>query len=236
MLCSVLVHAAASACGTGCRCIESVRSREAAALTRLRSMRFICGHKLYRESIYYFYFLFVKYSGLRVTRLVTARSYCAPRCPVIDARPQIKLLLLSTPNSRRGGPPICNLSLSFDSQFELLGPSTSIMPPRRPIRTRRVAGPWRSPRSPPSRSCFAVWKSTSASGATILWTLSHFLTMTRPCWLRRAVRDPHRHAIEQASRRWRGGRRDGSARTRRKILISTQVDPSEADQGYDRRR
>ena len=32
-----------------------------------------------------------------------------------------------------------------------------------------------------------VWKSTSASGA-------------------------HRHAIEQASRRWRGGRRDGSAR------------------------
>ena len=29
--------------------------------------------------------------------------------------------------------------------------------------------------------------------------------------------------IEQASRRWRGGRRDDSARTRRKILISTQV-------------
>ena len=35
----------------------------------------------------------------------------------------------------------------------------------------------------------------------------------------------HRHAIEQASRRWRGGRRDDSARTRRKILISTQVTP-----------
>jgi hypothetical protein len=31
------------------------------------------------------------------------------------------------------------------------------------------------------------------------------------------------HTIEQASRRWRGGRRDGSARTRRTILISTQV-------------
>ena len=31
------------------------------------------------------------------------------------------------------------------------------------------------------------------------------------------------HAIEQASRRWRGGGRDDSARTRRKILISTQV-------------
>ena len=43
-------------------------------------------------------------------------------------------------------------------------------------------------------------------------------------WLRRAARTRHRHAIiEQASRRWRGGRRDNSARTRRGILISTQV-------------
>ena len=42
--------------------------------------------------------------------------------------------------------------------------------------------------------------------------------------LARAARNRHRHAIEQASRRWRGGRRDDSARTRRKILISTQVD------------
>ena len=48
-----------------------------------------------------------------------------------------------------------------------------------------------------------VWKSTSASGA-------------RPRWLRRAVRNRHRHAIEQASRRWRGDRRDNSARTHRK--------------------
>ena len=47
--------------------------------------------------------------------------------------------------------------------------------------------------------------------------------MTRPCRLRRAVTNRHRQAIEQASHRWRGGRRDGSARTRRKILISTQV-------------
>ena len=46
--------------------------------------------------------------------------------------------------------------------------------------------------------------------------------MTQPCWLRRAVRNRHRHAIEQAPRRWRGGRRGGSGRTRRKILISTQ--------------
>ena len=37
-----------------------------------------------------------------------------------------------------------------------------------------------------------------------------------------AVMNWHRNAIEQASRRWRGGRRDESARTRRKILISTQ--------------
>jgi hypothetical protein len=47
--------------------------------------------------------------------------------------------------------------------------------------------------------------------------------MTRPSWLGRATRNRHRHAIEQASHRWRGGRRDDSARTRRKILISTQV-------------
>ena len=70
----------------------------------------------------------------------------------------------------------------------------------------------RAPPSPP------VWKSTSASGA-----LSRFSAMTRPSWLGRAARNRHRHAIEQASRRWRGGRRGDSARTRRKILISTQV-------------
>ena len=33
----------------------------------------------------------------------------------------------------------------------------------------------------------------------------------------------HRHAIEQVSRRWLGGRRDDSARTRCQILISTQA-------------
>ena len=38
----------------------------------------------------------------------------------------------------------------------------------------------------------------------------------------------HRHAVEQASRRWRGGRRDDSARTRRKILIFTQVASDDA--------
>ena len=46
--------------------------------------------------------------------------------------------------------------------------------------------------------------------------------MTRPTWLGRAARNRHCHAIEQASCRWRGGRRDDSA-PRREILISTQV-------------
>ena len=69
----------------------------------------------------------------------------------------------------------------------------------------------------PSRLCAEerrVDKSTSASGAPDNSSLSHFSAMTRPSWLGRAVRNRHRHAIEQASRRWRGGRRDDSARTR----------------------
>ena len=69
----------------------------------------------------------------------------------------------------------------------------------------------------------SVWKSTSASGAPDNSSLSHFLAMTRPSWFGRAVRNRHRHAIEQASRRWRGGRRGDSGRTRRKILISAQA-------------
>ena len=32
----------------------------------------------------------------------------------------------------------------------------------------------------------------------------YFSAKMRPCWLRRVVRNQHRHAIEQASRRWRG--------------------------------
>ena len=57
----------------------------------------------------------------------------------------------------------------------------------------------------------AVWKSTSASGAPDNSSLSHFSAMTRPTWLGRAARNRHRHAIEPASRRWRGGRRDDSS-------------------------
>ena len=41
--------------------------------------------------------------------------------------------------------------------------------------------------------------------------------------MHRQAIDATSHAIEQASRRWRGGRRCDSARTGRKILISTQV-------------
>ena len=47
--------------------------------------------------------------------------------------------------------------------------------------------------------------------------INHFSAMTWPRWLRRAVRSRHRHAIEQVSRRWRGGRRGDSGRTRREI-------------------
>ena len=76
--------------------------------------------------------------------------------------------------------------------------------------------------APGRLTSIAVWKSTSASGAPDNSSLSHFSAMTLPCWLRRAVRNRHRHAVEQASCRWRGGRRGDSGRTRRKILISTQ--------------
>ena len=67
-----------------------------------------------------------------------------------------------------------------------------------------------------------VWKSTGASGAPDNYSLSHLSAMTRPSWLGRAVRNRHRHTIEQASCPWRGGRVDDSTRTLRKILISTQ--------------
>jgi len=77
----------------------------------------------------------------------------------------------------------------------------------------------------------AVWKSTSASDAPDNSPLSQFSAMTRPSWFGRAARNRHRHAIEQASRRWRGGRRDDSARTRRKILISTQARRTKEDGG-----
>ena len=42
---------------------------------------------------------------------------------------------------------------------------------------------------------------------------SHCAAMTWPSWLDRTARNRHRHAIGQASRRWRGGRRDDSTRS-----------------------
>ena len=66
-----------------------------------------------------------------------------------------------------------------------------------------------------------VWNQP-VSGAPDNSSLSHFSATTRPSWLRRAIRNRHRHAIEQATRRWRGGRRGDSARTSREVLISTQ--------------
>ena len=56
-----------------------------------------------------------------------------------------------------------------------------------------------------------VWKSASAPGAPDNSSQSHFTAMTRLCWLRRVVTNRHRHAIEQASRRWHGCRREDSA-------------------------
>ena len=64
----------------------------------------------------------------------------------------------------------------------------------------------------------AVRKSTNVSGGSFICDNAAPLTESES-----AVRGPHRHAIEQASRRWRGGRRDDSARRRRKILISSQA-------------
>ena len=45
----------------------------------------------------------------------------------------------------------------------------------------------------------------SVPGAPDISSLSHLSAMTRPCWLGRAARNRHRHAIEQAWHRWRGG-------------------------------
>ena len=52
-------------------------------------------------------------------------------------------------------------------------------------------------------------------------SFSHFSAMTWPRWLCRLVRNRYRHAIEQASRRWRGGRRGDSGRTRRTFDFHT---------------
>jgi hypothetical protein len=89
----------------------------------------------------------------------------------------------------------------------LYRPNPTQVAPTVDRKKKKTRQPWVS-RFPASGSaCSArrrwsrsVWKSTSVSGA----------------------RGTGIDAIEQASRRWRGGRRDDSARTRRKLLIPTQ--------------
>ena len=57
----------------------------------------------------------------------------------------------------------------------------------------------------PASTCAEI---NQCVGRTRQFFTKSFSAMTRPCWLRRAVRNEHRQAIEQASRRWRGGRRE----------------------------
>ena len=63
---------------------------------------------------------------------------------------------------------------------------------------------------------------------------SYFSTMTRLCWLRRAVRNRHRHAVEQASRRWRGGHDWAVGGGAPRHLISTQNSTTGPAQRFDR--
>ena len=56
--------------------------------------------------------------------------------------------------------------------------------------------------------------------------------MTWPRWLRRVVRNRHRYAIEQASRRWRGGQRAvNSISTQVESLLTLQLVDGIADDG-----
>ena len=55
------------------------------------------------------------------------------------------------------------------------------------------------------RPVLACVETNQCGGCTRHPSLS-WLAMTRPSWLGRAARNRHRHAVEQASRRWRGGR------------------------------
>ena len=48
---------------------------------------------------------------------------------------------------------------------------------------------------------WTVWEIDPCVGCNS--SRSHFSATMLPCWLRRAARNRHRHAIEQASRRWR---------------------------------
>jgi len=81
---------------------------------------------------------------------------------------------------------------------------------------RRADQPWVSP-SPASGSACSARRRCAYLWSDSMVTFGVEIKQCVGC-----TRNRHRHAIEQASRRWRGGRRDDSTRTRRKILISTQ--------------
>ena len=89
-------------------------------------------------------------------------------------------------------------------------------PPPRTAKRHRRQRPWPSSRSTSARCRSSSSTPTRASSRT---RSSNYLCGNQPVrhLHGRAVRNRYRHAIEQASRRWRGGRRDDSARTRRKI-------------------
>ena len=63
--------------------------------------------------------------------------------------------------------------------------------------------------------------------------MCHFSAPTWPRWLRRALRNRHLHAIEQASRRWRGGRRGDSAIQEERAVnlfhAGSHIEPEEED-------
>ena len=111
--------------------------------------------------------------------------------------------------ARSAGAPVVFLNSQLSERYSLGGPLTT---------SRRS-----TTSSPSPRALFTG--PTPAAGASLRGnqpvcrvhnsSRSHFTAMTQPCWLRRVVRNRHRHAIEQVSRRWRGGRRDDAARTRR---------------------
>ena len=101
------------------------------------------------------------------------------------------------------------------------------VPPAQPTTSTRWVGSivWRGPSRPDRSSAFCTAGPRTLHRARPAETtcveinqcvgctssLSHFSAMARPSWLGRAARNRHRHAIEQAPRRWRGGRREDSA-------------------------
>ena len=100
-------------------------------------------------------------------------------------------------------------SRSFDEQLELerYAEEDDLGDPSSPIANHLSRVTYDEVKEEPDEESYAaVWKSTSFGCIDDAAALAPS-----------SGRNRHRHAIEQASRRWRGGRRDDSARTRRKI-------------------